>query len=116
MCVCVCLSQLIEGSRGKEKERERLLGRERETVRERGKDSEREGSLTNRAEVEEQGQLSAAGQAGAGLAQLVEEGVGAGLQRGQPRHGRVLQQARAQGDGLCGRAGLKHLGEEERGP
>ena len=79
------------------------------TERERQRETDREGSLTNRAEVEEQGQVSAAGQAGAGLVQFVEEGVGAGLQRGQPGHRRVLQQARAQGDGLCGRAGLKHL-------
>ena len=53
------------------------------------------GSLTDGAEVEEQGQVSAAGQAGAGLAQLVEEGVRAGLQRGQPGDRRVLQQAGA---------------------
>lgn len=63
----------------------------------------------DRAEVEEEGQVSPAGQAGAGLAQLVEEGVGTGLQRGQPGHRRVLQQAGAQGDGLRGRARLKHL-------
>lgn len=47
------------------------------------------------AEVEEEGQVSPAGQTGAGLAQLVEEGVGAGLQRGQPGDWRVLQQAGA---------------------
>lgn len=47
------------------------------------------------AEVEEEGQFSAAGQAGAGLAQLIKEGVRAGLQRGQPGDWRVFQQAGA---------------------
>jgi len=51
--------------------------------------------LTDGAEVEEEGQVSAAGQAGAGQAELVEEGVCAGLQRGQPGDRRVLQQAGA---------------------
>jgi hypothetical protein len=50
-----------------------------------------EGSgLTDGAEVEEEGKFSSAGQTGSGLAQLFEEGVGAGLQGGQPGHRGVL--------------------------
>lgn len=65
--------------------------------------------LTNGAEVEEEWQFPPAGQAGVGLAQLLEEGVRARLQRRQPGHGRVFQQSGAEGDGLRGGAGLKHL-------
>lgn len=43
-------------------------------------------------EVEEWRQRAAVGQPRAGLAQLVEEAVRAGLQRGQARARRVLQQ------------------------
>lgn len=51
-------------------------------------------------EVEERGLLSAVGQLDVGVTQLIKEGVSAGLQRGEARRGRVLQQARAEGDGL----------------
>ena len=70
--------------------------------------------LTGGAVVEEGGQVSSAGQPGVGLAQLVEEGVAAGLQRGEARGGGVLQQAGAQRDGLRRRPRLKHL--ETQGP
>ena len=65
--------------------------------------------LTGAAVVEEGGQVAAAGQPGVGLAQLVEEGVAAGLQGGEARGGGVLQQAGAQRDGLRGRPRLEHL-------
>lgn len=60
-------------------------------------------------EVEERRLLSPVGQLDVGVAQLVEEGVRAGLQRGEAGRGRVLQQARAQGDGLRGRARSEYL-------
>lgn len=60
-------------------------------------------------EVEERRLLPPVGQLDVGVAQLVEEGVRAGLQRGEAGRGRVLQQARAQGDGLRGRARSEHL-------
>lgn len=70
----------------------------------------REGAkLTNGTEVEEEWQFSAAGQAGVGLAQLVEESVRACLQWRQPRHWCVLQQSGAEGDGLGWGTRLKHL-------
>lgn len=70
----------------------------------------REGAqLTNGTEVEEEWQFSAAGQAGVGLAQLVEESVRACLQWRQPRHRCVFQQSGAEGDGLRWGARLKHL-------
>lgn len=69
-------------------------------------------SLTHRAEVEEQRQLSAAGQASVGLAQFIEERVGAGLERRETSHGRVFQQTGTQRDGLRRRPGFKHLNIE----
>lgn len=71
------------------------------------------GPSTCGAEVEEHGQLPAAGQPCVRLAQLVEEGVWAGLQRREPGGRRVLQQAGAQSDGFWRRARLKHLRERE---
>ena len=65
--------------------------------------------LTGGAVVEEGGQVPAAGQPGVGLAQLVKEGVAAGLQGGEARGGGILQQAGAQRDGLRGRPRLEHL-------
>lgn len=65
--------------------------------------------LTNGTEVEEEWQFSAAGQAGVGLAQLVEESVRARLQWRQPRHWCVFQQSGAEGDGLGWGTRLKHL-------
>lgn len=65
--------------------------------------------LTNRTEVEEEWQFSAAGQAGVGLAQLVKESVCACLQWRQPRHRCVFQQSGAEGDGLRWGTRLKHL-------
>lgn len=65
--------------------------------------------LTNGTEVEEEWQFPAAGQAGVGLAQLVEESVRACLQRRQPRHWCVFQQPGAEGDGLGWGTRLKHL-------
>lgn len=65
--------------------------------------------LTDRTEVEEERQFSPAGQAGVGLTQLVEEGVRTRLQGRQPRHRGVLQQPRAEGDGLRRGARLEYL-------
>ena len=70
----------------------------------------REGAkLTNGTEVKEEWQFSAAGQAGVGLAQLVEESVRTCLQRRQPCHWCVFQQAGAESDGLRWCTRLKHL-------
>lgn len=66
-------------------------------------------SPTLRSKVEERWVLSAVGQFEVGVAQLVEEGVGTGLQRRQAGRGRVLQQPRAQRDRLRGRTGPEHL-------
>lgn len=68
-------------------------------------------------EVEERRLLPPVGQLDVGVAQLVEEGVRAGLQRGETGRGRVLQQAGAQGDGLRGRARSEYLrrGQGARG-
>lgn len=68
------------------------------------------GRLTHGAEVEEQGQLPATGEPCTGLPQLVKESVGASLQRGQPCHRCVLQQAGAQRYGLWRGSRLEHLG------
>lgn len=68
-----------------------------------------EGKLTNRTEVEEERQFPSAGQAGVGLAQLVEEGVCTCLQGRQPGHRRVFQQSRAESDGLWWGTRFKHL-------
>lgn len=65
--------------------------------------------LTDRTEVEEERQFSPAGQAGVGLAQLVEEGVRTRLQGRQPCHGCILQQPRAEGDGLRWGARFEYL-------
>lgn len=65
--------------------------------------------LTDRAEVEEERQFPAAGQARVGLAQLLKESVRTRLQRRQPGHWRVFQQSGAQGDGLRWGARLEHL-------
>lgn len=65
--------------------------------------------LTDRTEVEEERQFSPAGQAGVGLTQLVEEGVRTRLQGRQPRHRRVFQQSRAEGDGLRWGARFEYL-------
>lgn len=62
-------------------------------------------------EVEERGLLPPVGQFDVGVAQLVEEGVCAGLQRGEAGRGRVLQQAGAQGDGLRRRTRPEHLND-----
>lgn len=67
------------------------------------------GKLTNRTEVEEERQFSSAGQAGVGLAQFIEEGVRTCLQGRQPRHRRVFQQSRAEGNGLWWGTRFKHL-------
>lgn len=69
---------------------------------------------TGCGEVEEVGERAAVGQAGSRLAQLVEEGVGTGLQRREARHGRVLQQTAAQGDGLGRSTWLKDLRQTGR--
>lgn len=63
----------------------------------------------NRAEVEEERQFSSTGQAGVGLAQLVEEGMRTCLQRRQSGHGCVFQQSRAEGNGLWWGTRLKDL-------
>ena len=68
------------------------------------------GGRTGGAEVEEQRQVSPAGQTGVGLAEFIEEGVRAGFEGGEACGGGVLQQAGAQGDGLGRGARLKHLG------
>lgn len=60
-------------------------------------------------EVEEGGLLPPVGQFDVGVSQLVEERVRAGLERGEAGRGRVLQQARAQGDGLRRRTRPEHL-------
>ena len=60
-------------------------------------------------EVEEQGLLAPVGQLEVGVPELVEKGVGTGLQGREARCGRVLQQTRAQSDGLRGRARPEHL-------
>lgn len=70
----------------------------------------REGAkLTNGTEVEEEWQFSAAGQAGVGLAQLIEESMCAGLQRRQPRHWCIFQQSGTESDGLRWGTRLKYL-------
>lgn len=66
-------------------------------------------SRTLGGEVEERRLLSPVGQLDIGVAQLVEEGVRAGLQWGEAGRGRVLQQAGAQGDCLWGRARSEYL-------
>lgn len=71
-------------------------------------------SLTCGAEVEEQRQLSAAGQSCVGLSQLVEEGVRAGLEGREPGGRGVLQQPGAQRDGFWRSAGLEHLDQSHR--
>lgn len=68
-------------------------------------------SRTLGGEVEERRLLSPVGQLDVGVAQLVEEGVRAGLQWGEAGRGRVLQQAGAQGDSLWGRARSEYLRE-----
>ena len=65
--------------------------------------------LTALVEVEEGREGPPGGQGGAGLPQLVEEGVGAALQRGDALVRRVLQQPAAQRDGVGRRARSEHL-------
>lgn len=83
----------------------------RQSIRYFGSEPGRRGGakLTNGTEVEEERQFSAAGQAGVGLAQLVEESMRACLQRRQSRHWCVFQQSGAEGDGLRWGTRLEHL-------
>ena len=60
-------------------------------------------------EVEEEGQVPAIGQLGAGLPQLVKECVGTGLQWGDPGRGGVLQQSGHQVYGLGTSPCSEHL-------
>jgi len=61
-------------------------------------------------EVEEGRQVAAVGQLVVGLAELVEEGVGAGLEGRDARGGRVLEQLAGEVDGLGRGARPEHLG------
>lgn len=61
------------------------------------------------SEIEERGLLAPVGQLDVGVAQLVEKRVRAGLEGREAGGGRVLQQARAQRDGLRGRTRPEHL-------
>ena len=60
-------------------------------------------------EVEELGQVATVGKLGAGLSQLVEETVGAGLERRYPGTGSVLQQSRHQVNGFRTSPGTEYL-------
>lgn len=70
--------------------------------------------LTVLREVEQRRQLVPVGQTRVRLPQLVEERVGAGLQRADPRRRRVLQQTGDQLDGLRGRPRTEHLQQDVR--
>ncbi len=61
------------------------------------------------SEVEERREVAAVGQLVAGLAELVEEGVSARLQRGEPGGWVVLEQLAYEVDGLGWRAWTEHL-------
>lgn len=63
-----------------------------------------------RTEIEEWGEWAVVGELGSVTSQFIEEAVGAGLQRGQPRGRSVLQQAGAERDGLRRRSRFEHLG------
>lgn len=65
--------------------------------------------LTTGTEVEQGGERTVVGELGPKTPQLVEEAVSTGLQRGEPGGRRVLQQARAESDGLGRCPGFEHL-------
>ena len=60
-------------------------------------------------EVEKLRQVAPVGKFSSGLSQLVEETVGAGLERGDPGTGGVLQQARHQVNGFRTSPGSEYL-------
>lgn len=66
--------------------------------------------LTARTEIEEGGKRVAVGELGCRTSQFIKEAVGTGFQRGEPRGWCVLQQARAERDGLGRCSGFEHLG------
>lgn len=66
--------------------------------------------LTTRTEIEEGGKRAVVGELGSVTSQFIKEAVGTGFQWGEPRGRCVLQQARAECDGLGRCSGFEHLG------
>lgn len=71
-------------------------------------------ALTARTEIEERGERAVVGELGSRTSQFIEEAMGAGFQRREPRGGGVLQQAGAERDGLGRRSRFEHLGVQKR--
>lgn len=62
-----------------------------------------------RTEIEERGKRAVVGELGSRTSQFIKEVVGTGFQRGEPRGRGVLQQARAERNGLGRRSRFEHL-------